>query len=253
LERLRRMFPPAETPQKRPLGDEQVESAEKPTSKKRKEMSTSELAVSDAEREFFASKKTLKISRLGIKKQYSELEKLCKGLQKEIKSLPSQISRRSKAFDALVKKALKDAGTLKKENGYETLESQTLEFSSIEADLWEELRAQITGAHKADVDIKSCSADPGTLMGLKASLQVDEWNRKLQPQENPTESYALDRPLCVKIWRKSNLAGGVFNQKKLNYISKIDVTYSKTTELLKLRLTLKTGEPPAEGPDVAEE
>lgn len=238
------MAAPAETPQKRPLRDEPV------TSKKRKEMSTSELAVSDAEREFSSARKAVKVSKLGVKKQFGELEKLCKGLQKDIKSLPSQISRRSKAFDALLKKALKDAGTLKKENGYETLESQTLEFPNIEADLWEELRAQITGEHNVDVDINSCSADPGSLMGLKASLQVDEWNRKLQPQDNPTESYALDRPLCEKIWRKSNLVGGVFNQKKLNYISKIDVIYNKATELLKLRLTLKTGEPPPDLPDV---
>eukprot|EP00931_Biecheleriopsis_adriatica_P123604 TRINITY_DN98661_c0_g1_i1.p1 TRINITY_DN98661_c0_g1~~TRINITY_DN98661_c0_g1_i1.p1 ORF type:complete len:244 (+),score=71.46 TRINITY_DN98661_c0_g1_i1:102-833(+) len=241
------MAAPTETPQKKPLRDEQVDSVEKPTSKKRKEMSTSELAVSDAEKEFSEARKTLKASKNGVKQKYVELDKKCKSLQKDVKSLPSQISRRSKAFDALIKKALKDAGALKKENGYETLESQTLEFADIEADLWEELRAQITGEHKAAVDIKSSSAELGSLMDLKKSLRVDEWNRRATSGTgSKTESYALDRPLCVKIWKKSNLVGGVFNQKKLNYISKINVTYDRNAELLKLSLTLKTGEPPAD-------
>ena len=61
-----------ETPTKRPDGDEQLVSAEKPATKKRREMSTSELAASNAEREFESARKALKSSKLSIKKHYTE-------------------------------------------------------------------------------------------------------------------------------------------------------------------------------------
>lgn len=221
-----------------------------PAKKSRREMVNSEVAADDATKLFEQARKQLKTGRAAIKKSFGILEKEAKTIQKEAKTIPRKQERRYGSFLTMLKKTLKDCGTLKAENKYEHLERQTIAFLNIEGDLWSEFEAELQRAlhnrPRRAKDILDISADVTKLTKLKSALRVETWCKKNPHKEGDAGNLVnatLDRPSCVKLFKRSNLKGGSWSPRKLNFIHHIGVQYNRHTETLTLEVSVVPGEP----------
>lgn len=221
-----------------------------PAKKSRRDMVNSEMAADDATKLFEQARKKLKTGRAAIKKHFGILEREAKAIEKEAKTIPKNQERRYGTFLTMLKKTLKDCGTLKAENKYEHLERQTISFLNIESDLWSEFEAEMQRAlHNRPrhvKDILDISADLTKLTKLKWALGVETWCKKNPHKEGDTGNLVtatLDRPTCVELFKRSNLKGGSWSPRKLNFIHHIRVQYNRHAETLTLEVSVVAGEP----------
>lgn len=216
-----------------------------PLKKARRDMKGSEVAADDAERAFEKSRKDVRVFRTTIKKESMEFLKIARNITKESKRYPSLINKRAKVFDVLMKKRIKDALSLKKENSYDLpLGWVTVAFKNVEQDLWHDIKSHLQGGEPAELAGQlprdGCSAVDNAQAFINNS-QVEKWNTKVSLDGDDT--LTLDRLSCVRAWKKSNTKGGCFQMKKLNYIDGARVTYNRQSEVLIVRLCVQEGEP----------
>merc|ERR1712032_1264402 len=115
-------------------------------------------------------------------------------------------------------------------------------MGNVDCDLWEKMEAIILdesstigevegsgseeegseeGEERQDEDPPDVSEDPRLTMVRNAvdffiERQVDQFNTRTS-QEGES-SHAISRVAAVRLWRKSNLQGGSFQQKKVNHV-----------------------------------
>ena len=99
---------------------QQLRNVARPLVKKRqKDMKKSELAVDHAEKSFEKLRRELKAKRNVVKKARTELLKNAKIIKQDGRAVVKMAQKLRQFFEAQVKKKIKDALSLKKENGYE--------------------------------------------------------------------------------------------------------------------------------------
>ena len=92
-------------------------------------------------------------------------------------------------------------------------------------------------AQRAKDDVRRAAAE----WALTNEAMIQSWNsRKFNKGE---AAHQLSRPALIKIFKASNLRGGSFVQKKINYVKEASINFNKQTEELTILLTVCEGEP----------
>merc|ERR1740121_1701666 len=186
------------------------------------------MSAADAERAFEKVRKELKATRLATKKSYMDLIKAARAIKNSGRSVDKLLAKRWKLFDTCMKKTIKDALSLKKENEYALpLGCVSVRFPCVEPGLFDELLRKISdaaysGAEKVaaegseddvsdepDVELDGGGAvetdDRRALIvgavDFAFERQVDRWNTRA---EEGCAMRELGRADIVQLWKRSN-------------------------------------------------
>ena len=123
-------------------GAAQLRHVARPLKKRRKEMKKLELAADTAEKDYEKIRKQLKTQRASVKKNTATFLKAARSIVTEGRQCTKNKPKLWSCFEALMKKKVKDALSLKKENGYENPVGQVdILIKNVEPELMDEAGA----------------------------------------------------------------------------------------------------------------
>lgn len=230
--------------------------------KRRKDMKPMELAADTAEKNFDKLRKELKAKRNLVKKTAGEFIKAARAIQSEGRLASKMAAKLWLLFEARTKKKVRDALSLKKENGYQLPLGQVgILIKNVEPELMDEVHKRLQEApikvaassseeshEEDDEQTEAVKADGDGRRSLVLNAinyvmdhGVDSWNAR--PGNATARDLVLSRPQLVHLWKKTNTRGGSFQLKKINHVAGARLVYEAARCELHIMLTVVEGEP----------
>eukprot|EP00913_Durusdinium_trenchii_P026806 g25145.t1 len=205
--------------------------------------------------------KELKSKRSTIKKASVDLLKTAKVICAEGKMVDKMSRKMWELFQSTLKKKIRDALSLKKENDYQLPLGQVpILLNNVEPELLDQVRKSLgemvtalssstdddddEAEQNEDEEEKEGCAEPAVdsrraivvdAVDYTIARRVESWNSRRQPGKTEIE---LSRPQLVHLWKKSNTRGGDFKQKRMNHVSSATLSYEHTSCQLTLMLNV---------------
>eukprot|EP00438_Fugacium_kawagutii_P013129 Skav233633 [mRNA] locus=scaffold2779:59053:66732:- [translate_table: standard] len=245
-------------------------------------MKPMELAADTAEKNYDKLRKQLKAQRASIKKHSKQLLESSRAIVSEGRQATKSAQKLWLLFEAQMKKKVRDALSLKKENGYELPLGQVdVMIKNVEPELMEEAGSfRLTvrkRVNETSVTVAASSSeesqeqedgagsvfaprdragdeqqaeqdnedDSRRVLALNAINYVVD-NRVENWNSRPSaaaQRFVLSRLAVIHLWKKSNTRGGCFQLKKMNHVAGAVLSYEPAKCELRIALTVAEGEP----------